>query len=163
MCGQNGRWRRERRVEMTKMRRYYTLALAGLFLTTAACRPGGSGPTPGAASAERAVTDYLGAAAGKNLEAMALVWGDERGPASRRMSRGELEKRLLNQIELLCQETARPMGTSPGTNGRRLVAYDMSARSRTVRVTFTTIADRRGRWYVQDLEVLRLQELCQGR
>jgi hypothetical protein len=145
------------------MRRNHGVLLLGLLGLLTACRPGGRGPLAGAASPEGAVTAFLSAAAAQDLQAMSLVWGTARGPVRNTMERSEMERRQLVMIRLLCQDGARPMGTSTGTDGRRLVRYELALRGRTQPVTFTTVPGPQGRWFVEDLEVLRLQELCIGR
>src|SRR5688572_6446905 len=74
--------------------------LVALLLVLGACR---STPTPapvspstgttGTATSEAAVTAFLGAVKAGDLQAMSLVWGTEKGPASEQMDRAELEKR----------------------------------------------------------------------
>lgn len=138
--------------------------LIGLvFLAVSACRPISTVPAGGAASPERAVDAFLAAAKAQDLQALGGVWGTARGPARETMPREELERRELILIRLLCQDRAQVTSSSAGTDGRRVLRLDMTRGTRTVPVTFTTIQGPEQRWYVEDVEVVKLQELCTAR
>lgn len=134
-----------------------------LLLLVSACRPIASGPVTGAASPERAVDAFIAAAQAQDLQALGGIWGSAKGPARETMDRAELEQRELILIRLLCQEQARVTSSTPGTEGRRILRLDMTRAGRTVPVTFTTIRGPEERWYVEDVEVVKLQELCTSR
>jgi hypothetical protein len=140
------------------MKRLFVL----LFVLTA-CRPIPSGSVTGATSPERAVDAFIAAAKAQDLQALGGVWGTARGAARETMARDELEKRELILIRLLCQDRASVTGSTPGPDGRRLLTLDMSRGGRTVPVTFTAVRGPQERWYVEDVEVARLQDLCTSR
>ncbi len=137
------------------------IAVACILLT--ACRPGGATQVMGASSPEAAVNTFMTAAKAQDLQAMSEVWGTARGSVRETMDRSEMERRQLVLISLLCQDGSRLAGSTPGTDGRRILRIEMTRGSRTVPVTFTTIRGPGDRWFVEDIEVLRLQELCSGR
>jgi hypothetical protein len=117
----------------------------------------------GASSPEAAVNAFMTAAKAQDLQAMSEVWGTSRGSVRETMERTEMERRQLVLISLLCQEGSQLLGSTPGTDGRRLLRVEMTRSNRTVPVIFTTVRGPGDRWFVEDLEVLRLQELCAGR
>jgi hypothetical protein len=137
--------------------------LAVVLVVLTACRPSTAGTVTGASTPESAVNAFLMAAKAQDLQAMSQVWGTSRGAAAATMERNEMERRELVLIRLLCHESAAITGSTPGTDGRRLLRLDMTRAGRTVPVTFTTVQGPRERWYVEDLEVLKLQELCNTR
>jgi len=134
-----------------------------LLFLVAACRPIASGTVTGAASPERAVDAFISAAKAQDLQALGGIWGTAKGPARESMARAELEQRELILIRLLCQEESRVVSSTPGTEGRRILKLDLTRAGRTVPVTFTTIRGPEDRWYVEDVDVVKLQELCTSR
>jgi hypothetical protein len=134
-----------------------------VLLVLSACRPIPSTVVTGASSPEGAVDAFIKAAAAQDLQAMGAVWGTARGAARETIERSELERRELIMIRLLCQEEFRVVSAAPGVDGRRALRLDMTRAGRTVPVTFTTIQGPGARWYVEDVEVAKLQELCTSR
>lgn len=138
-------------------------SIAVLLFLASACRPIASGPQTGATSPERAVDAFISAAKAQDLQALGGIWGSVKGPARATMPRAELEQRELILIRLLCQDESRVTSSTPGTEGRRILKLGMTRAGRTVPVTFTTIRGPEDRWYVEDVEVVKLQELCTSR
>jgi hypothetical protein len=138
-------------------------SIAVLLFLASACRPIASGPQTGATSPEGAVDAFISAAKAQDLHALGGIWGSAKGPARATMPRAELEQRELILIRLLCQDESRVTSSTPGTEGRRILKLDMTRAGRTLPVTFTTIRGPEDRWYVEDVEVVKLQELCTSR
>ncbi len=138
-------------------------SIAVLLFLASACRPIASGPQTGATSPEGAVDAFISAAKAQDLQALGGIWGSAKGPARATMPRAELEQRELILIRLLCQDESRVTSSTPGTEGRRILKLDMTRAGRTLPVTFTTIRGPEDRWYVEDVEVVKLQELCTSR
>lgn len=138
-------------------------SIAVLLFLASACRPIASGPQTGATSPEGAVDAFISAAKAQDLQALGGIWGSAKGPARATMPRAELEQRELILIRLLCQDESRVTSSTPGNEGRRILKLDMTRAGRTLPVTFTTIRGPEDRWYVEDVEVVKLQELCTSR
>jgi hypothetical protein len=145
-----------------------------LFLLVAvlACRTGrpaggtgggGGSELTGAPAARRAVEEFLVAVKAQDLQAMAVEWGTDKGPARDQLDRSELEKRLI--IIQTCYEHDRfqVLDETPGQTGERLVRVEITRGTRSKRPSFTTVQGPGGRWYVKDADFVTMQEMCSDR
>jgi hypothetical protein len=134
---------------------------AVVVLLLAACRGAPSGLMTGASSPEAAVTAFIGAAKAQDLQAMASVWGTNKGSVRETLSRAEIERRELILIRLLCQDEFRIVRKEPGLDGQQFVHVELMRRGGTLARRFTTVTGPGDRWYVYDFPVDDvIQQFC---
>jgi hypothetical protein len=140
-----------------------------LLVAALACRTGRpapvspSGQLTGAPNARRAVEEFLVAVKAQDLQAMAVEWGTDKGPARDQLERSELEKRLI--IMQTCYEHDRfqVLDESPGQLGERLVRVEIVRGTRAKRPSFTAVEGPGKRWYVKDADFVTMQDMCSDR
>jgi hypothetical protein len=135
--------------------------LAVLFIFLAACHT--SGPvasTVGAGSPEGALTAFIAGAKAQDLQAMGNVWGDSKHLLRDTEDRASLEKRELILVKLLCEDSHRIVGKQVGVEGRQILQVELKRGAKTSVVKFTTVRGVADRWYVEDIDVVALQEFC---
>lgn len=116
----------------------------------------------GAESPNAAIEQFLTAAQKKDLPAMASVWGTVNGPASKAMSKKELERREFIMITCLAHEKATIGESSPGEAGRLRIPVELRMLALTASPTFTLVRGPKKRWFVEnvDMEHLRDRGFC---
>ncbi|MBL8996774.1 MAG: hypothetical protein KJZ74_07455 [Gemmatimonadales bacterium] len=138
------------------------LAVMGLAVL-AGCGSNRGGAATGAESSDAAVQQFVFAAKAEDLQAMSAVWGDAEMPTRERVSRQELEQRLLITICHLRSDESR-IGPARAAEGGRvahivtLTKGDLRAES-----AFTTVRNTKsGRWYVENIDLTVLQPFCKA-
>jgi hypothetical protein len=134
-----------------------------LLVLAAACARGGttgSAPATGASSADAALNAFIAAAKAQDLQAMSAIWGTADGLARDNLSREELERRELIMMRMLCQDSHQVLGRSPGIEGRQILRTELTRGAAKVTINVTTVRSGAGRWYVEDLELEKLQAFC---
>ena len=138
--------------------------VAGLFLLAAcssATQTGGnSGQLTGAASPQLAVQQFLRAVNATDLQAMSTVWGTKDGPARETMDRTQLEKREIILAGCFAHDTNRILGEIPGSQGHREVRVELKKGNLTRQSTFYTIKGPGDRWYVENMDIAAVRDLC---
>lgn len=131
---------------------------AFLLLLLSACKtvPLGSSNT-GADNARAAVERFLAAARAQDLQAMSVVWGNEKGAQRDQLARPELEQREVIMIRLLRHDQARIAEPQRGANGRLAMTVDLKQGTLTASPVFTTVRASSGRWYVENVDLTLLQ------
>jgi hypothetical protein len=137
-------------------------ALALLFALVACHNTPRDTDTTGAPTPALAIERFLGSAKAQDLQAMSTVWGSARGPARDVTDRSQLEKRELIMMCYLTHDSYRVRSEGPAQQGKR--AYEVELRRGTVArsTTFTTVLGPSSRWYVEDVKLEPLTELCQN-
>ncbi|MBA4070308.1 MAG: hypothetical protein C0497_00480 [Gemmatimonas sp.] len=122
----------------------------------------GGGAGTGAESPNAVIQQFLTAARRKDLTAMAMVWGTDKGPASQTMSQRELERRELIMIQCLPHEQATLGTPTPSEAGRLRIPVELTLLNLKAKPVFTVVRGPRDRWYVENLEIdqLRDQGFC---
>lgn len=141
------------------MKRLSTILLVALV----ACHRGtigGGSAVVGAPGPDAAVNAFLAASKAHDLQGMSAVWGSDRGPARDYTPRADLESREQIMMRLLCHEQYRIAGRTQGSAGRQIVHVDLMRGPRTVTIDFTTVAGPGSRWFVENLELEKLQPFC---
>ena len=134
-----------------------------LLFSLVACHnpPRGTDAT-GAPTPALAIERFLGSAKAQDLQSMSTVWGSARGAARDVTDRSQLEKRELIMMCYLTHDTYRVMSEGPSQQGRRDFVVELR-RGRLARSsTFTTVLGPSNRWYVEDVKLEPLTELCQN-
>lgn len=147
-----------------------SLSLLAACSRTTTTTPAGPAPVPtvsgtqtGAADAIGALRGFMAAAKQTDLQALGAFWGDQQGAARERLPREELEKRELYMVRCLRHDTYEIAGDAPALGGARamvvkLVYGDLS-RSADVQV----VRGPGNRWYVKEVSVTKLQDICMRR
>jgi hypothetical protein len=131
-----------------------------LLVLLAGCRPGRGGAT-GASSPEAAVQQFLFASKASDLQAMSAVWGDQESPTRDRVSRQELERRLLIIECHLRADESRIGPSEAGEAGRVLYRVSLTKGDLQASPLFTTVRNLKdGRWYVENIDLSVLQKFC---
>jgi len=138
--------------------------IAGLLLL-AACSTGtqtaaNSGQLTGAATPQLAVQQFLRAVNATDLQAMSTIWGTKDGPARETMDRTQLEKREIILAGCFAHDSNRILGEVPGSQGRREVRVQLNKGNLTRQSTFYTIKGPGGRWYVENMDIAAVRDLC---
>ncbi len=116
----------------------------------------------GAPSARAAVESFINAAKAQDLRGMSAVWGNEKGPTADRIRRDELEKRLIviqcmmsHEKWQFAEDRARLV-----TGGRQEFMVELQQKQQSATTKLTTVAGQGGRWFVEDIDLAPLKELC---
>ena len=143
--------------------------LVALLLVLGACR---STPTPapvspstgttGTTTSEAAVTAFLGAVKAGDLQAMSLVWGTEKGPASEQMDRAELEKREIIMQCFFNHDQARIVSRLPSESSSEVYVVELKKGTLTRSPKMTTVRGPQGRWYLADAEIDAVRDFCRN-
>lgn len=132
-----------------------------VLVLLAGCRPAAPGGATGAPASDAAVQQFLFGANAEDLQAMSAVWGNQESPTRDRVSRQELERRLLILVCHLRHDESRIGPAQAGEAGRVLHRVELRKGALTASPMFTTVRNPRdGRWYVEDLDMRAVQPLC---
>jgi hypothetical protein len=137
-----------------------------LLLVVLGCRSGAarrSGPLPGGETPRAAVDGFLRAVRAQDLQAMATIWGNEKGPVrdNPRMSHDDLERAELVMQCHLSHDSYRIVSEGPGERERKLLRVALTLKTLTRETDFTTVqspSDKR--WYVEDVNLNLTRDLC---
>jgi hypothetical protein len=134
-----------------------------LLIALAACHnaPRGSDVT-GAPTPALAVERFLGSAKAQDLQAMSTVWGTARGAARDVTDRSQLERRELIMICYLTHDTYKVQSEGPAQQGKRAFVVELRKGPMARSTTFTTVVGPSSRWYVEEVKLEPLTDLCQG-
>lgn len=116
----------------------------------------------GAPDAESAVRAFLAAAKAQDLQAFGSVWGTDQGPARESMDRDELEKREIYLLKCLAHDSYRILSSQPGTDARRIFSVELRRQALTRTANFYSVPGPSNRWYVENFDIVELQDFCVG-
>jgi hypothetical protein len=140
---------------------------AGVSIAIAACGSGGGGGVrgqmTGAASPHLAVEQFLAAARAQDLQAFSAIWGSERGAARDVVDRSQLEKRELTMMCYLTHDRYEISAEVTPKPGEHDYTVEISRGSQTRETKITTVEGPSERWYVLDVQLAPLQDLCSQR
>lgn len=137
-----------------------------LFLVVAACQRKvavTSAPalnTPGAATPREAVQLFMAAAKTQDLQAMSNIWGSAAGPARSTMNQQELEQRQIIIMRCVKHDTYSIVGENPIAGGNRVFVVEIRLGTLTPKSNFTAIQGPANRWYLLELELQPLRDIC---
>jgi hypothetical protein len=114
----------------------------------------------GAASHREAVTKFFQAAKVQDVQALANVWGAERGPARSFMSPEELEMRVIYMMKCLRHDSFSILSETPAVGDKRIFAVQVRLRSLTAVADFTTTRGPDARYYVELFAPEKLNVIC---
>lgn len=120
----------------------------------AAC--GGPRPTtqnPAPSAPEQTVAQFLAAANAADLERMASLWGDRRGPSNvtNTIPPEQRQTRLTIMQRLLGSDEHRVLRESNEPEGARLLQVELVRGTRRFTVPFTLVPARTGGWLINQI------------
>lgn len=143
---------------------------AGVSIAMTACSTGGGGggggsygQMTGAASSHLAVDQFLAAARAQDLQAFSAIWGSERGAARDVVDRSQLEKRELTMMCYLTHDRYEISSDVTPKPGEHDYIVEISRGTQTRETKMTTVQGPSDRWYVLDVQLAPLQDLCSQR
>ncbi len=144
-----------------------------LIFALAACSSSQSGPSPspgpetisgssvtGATSSKAAVEQFLAAVRARDLQAISVIWGTEKGPARDQLERTELEKREIIMQDCLVHDRFRIVDETAGEGGQRVFRVELTKGNVSATPRFYTVLGPENRWYVLEAEIAATRELC---
>jgi hypothetical protein len=140
---------------------------AGVSIAIAACGSGGGGGAhgqlTGAASPHLAVEQFLAAARAQDLQAFSAIWGSERGAARDVVDRSQLEKRELTMMCYLTHDRYEISSELTPKPGEHDYTVEITRGTQTRETKITTVEGPSERWYVLDVQLAPLEDLCSQR
>jgi hypothetical protein len=140
---------------------------AGVSFSVAACSSGGGGGShgqmTGAASPQLAVEQFLAAARAQDLQAFSAIWGTERGAARDVVDRSQLERRELTMMCYLTHDKYEIGADVTPRPGEHDYTVEITRGTQTRETKITTVRGPSERWYVLDVQLAPLQDLCSQR
>jgi hypothetical protein len=135
-----------------------------LVVVLGACRSAGVRPSgaqlSGAAAPRLAVEQLLAAIKATDLQAMSLIWGSGKGPARDLFERPELERREIIMQGCFDHDRYRILEEMAGTDGQRIFRVELTKGKTVATPRFWTVKGPSDRWYVQDLEMSAVTQIC---
>ena len=129
----------------------------------AACggNAGGShGQLTGAAAPKLAVEQFMAAARAQDLQAFAAIWGSERGAARDVVDRSQLEKRELTMMCYLSHDKFDVESEATPKPNEHDFQLALTRGNVTKETKMTVVQGPSERWYVLDVQLEPLQDLC---
>ena len=116
----------------------------------------------GTLTPKAAVEGFLTAVKNQDLQAMSMIWGNEKGLARDQFSRDELEKRLvIMQCNLNHDSWSYAVGldgtTRAGEQDFRVELRQKNLREQTM---VTTVRGPGARWYVKNVDLTKMGSFC---
>lgn len=144
------------------------IALAGCRTTTTTTMtttPGGAGAAhqTGAIDAVSAVRGFMAAAKQTDLQSMSLYWGDREGATAGRLPRQELEQRELVMMRCLRHDSYEIAGDAPAVGGARAIVLNLTYGGLSRSTDLHVVRGPADRWYVNDVSLPKLQDICMHR
>jgi hypothetical protein len=142
------------------------LALAGGCRTTqtlTTVQPVRVSADGGATDPANAVRGFMVAAKKTDLQAMGTLWGDQTALARDRFSSDELQKRELYIMRCLRHDSYDIIGDAPSIGGARAMVVQLSYGDLTRSANVEVVRGPEQRWYVKDIDVKALQDICMRR
>jgi hypothetical protein len=122
--------------------------------------PADAGMT-GAPTARDAAQAFLDAGKAQDLQALSAVWGSSQGPLRNTEDRAKLEKR---ELIMMCffQFNTDSIGSPKAAAGSRVVFPVTLTRGSIARTTtITTMPGPGSRWYVETIDLPKIEAFCQ--
>ena len=132
-------------------------AIAFVLLLAACSGAPSGGALTGAENPRAAVQRFLAAARAQDMQAISVVWGNAKGPQREQIERAELEKREQIMIALLRHDQATISEPRNAPDNKVTVIVELKQGVRTAAPWFTVARGPSNRWYVEDLDLVTLQ------
>lgn len=148
------------------------IALAGLVAGCATSPRQVDSPTPttttstsfevGAATPRAAIDRFLETIKQQDIQATAMVWGTNKGPARDQMTREYQEKAIIIMQCYLAHDSFRVINDAPGEDGKRIFQVTLTNAQRDRTAPFTVVKGPRDRWYVEYVPLEPLADFCRN-
>ena len=134
-------------------------------VTTAPAKPATTtnANATGGSTHREALTWFLRAAKVQDVQAMANVWGTTRGPARTLMEPQEMEQRIIYMMRCLRHDVANIMAETPAEGAKRIFAVQLKLGTLTAVTDFTTTPGPDARFYVETLQLEKVNSICTAR
>ena len=135
---------------------YRHLVILGVAATVACGgRSAAVSPLQGPATPEAALEQFLTAVNAADLDQMAMLWGDHRGPEglTRTMTNETRMQRLTIMQRVLRTDSHQITVTDASDPGKRVITVAMTQGTRRFAVPFTMVPMRAGGWIVNDIRL----------
>jgi hypothetical protein len=123
--------------------------------------PSGELGMTGAPNARAAVQAFLDAGKAQDLQALSVVWGSTSGPLRNSESHNTLEKRELIMMCFLKHETDSIGAPSVAAGSRVVFPVTLTRGNLSRTTTITTMLGPSSRWYVETIDLPKIEALCQ--
>jgi hypothetical protein len=102
---------------------------------------------------DQAVEQFLGAVNATDLDAMAMLWGTERGPegVTHSLPQTERQQRLTVMQRMLRSDNHMITGTDATDPSKRIVTVAITQGTRRFAVPFTLVPTRAGGWIIREI------------
>jgi hypothetical protein len=122
-------------------------------LSAAACGGGHGSAAPSPAMPDQTVEQFLTAVNATNLDQMAMLWGNERGPegVTHSLPQAERQQRLTIMQRMLRTDTHMITGTDATDPAKRIITVAMTQGTRRFAVPFTLVPTRAGGWIIREI------------
>ena len=136
--------------------------LVAAVLAACSHNPAPGAPMAGSVAARQATVDFLNAVKAQDLQAMSIVWGNERGPGRDYFDRAELDKRLLVMQSCYDHDRFTVLDESPGTNSTSILRVQLVRGSRTKTTSFVAHKGPSNRFFVdvRDADFRAMSDFC---
>lgn len=156
------------------MKQFVTLALA-VSLAACASSPPSADPAPAAGGVPQTVSGQLGAASPReaverfletierqDIQATAVIWGTDKGPARDQMTREYQEKAIIVMQCYLAHDGYTILNDAPGENGKRVFLVQLTNKQRTAQTPFVAVEGPNRRWYVESADLEPVKDFCRN-
>ena len=118
---------------------------------------------PGGANHRDALTKFLQAAKAQDVQALANVWGTSRGAARTFMAPEELEMRVIYMLKCLRHDSYSVLTETPALGDKRTFATQLKYGPLTAVTDFTTTPGPEGRFYLEMLNLEKVNVICSAK
>lgn len=142
--------------------KYLSILLLALAV---GCRtaPAAGDATTGGATPRAAIDAFMASMQSQDIQATAVVWGTERGPARDVLpDRSQLERRVLVMQCYLAHDRFTVLNEAGAGARARVFTISVTKGNLTRETTVRTVQGPASRWYVETVDLAPLQEICGG-
>ena len=117
----------------------------------------------GGATYRDALTRFLQAGKNQDVQAMANVWGTAKGPARTLMPAQDLEMRIIYMMRCLRHDSYTILTETPAVGDKRIFAVQLKYGPLTAVTDFTTTQGPESRFYVETLDLSKVNVICSAK
>ena len=129
---------------------------------TPASRTPTSQSDPGAATPSLAISTFMTAIKNQDLDALALIWGSEKGPARDVTPSDQFRKRELIMECYLQHDSYTVQSDVEQQRGLHVVSLQITKGTFTRNTKTQVVLGPNNRWFVDNIELEPLKDLCSG-
>jgi hypothetical protein len=118
---------------------------------------------PGATSPSAAVTAFMDGVKAGDLQAISAVWGTADGSIRNSIAEPDLSKREIYIMSCTKHDAFKINSEASGPAGERVLGVDIIRGTLTRSTNFHVVMGPQSRWYVLNLELPALDDICKAR